>query len=131
MVVQRDKKRCNDAVKLVYNDFLNGATNSVVLNKLMNDGYGLDYFYSNSFAYKIIARATKMVNDDFNEYRKSAKQQLFVTAMDILTECREMGDRSTAIRTVEYLTKLMGAYEADKLDINENKEITIDFKCGK
>lgn len=127
---QERPKKISNIVKFVYNDIVCGAPNSVLLEKLMSDSYSIGKKYKRSQSYKIIAKASELIKDDFSEYRESAKQQLFATALDILTECREMKDRSNALKTLDYISKLIGAYEADKINIKEEKDVTIDFKFG-
>jgi hypothetical protein len=46
--------------------------------------------------------------------------------MDLFTEAKEIGDRMNAIKCIQEIAKLTGAYEAEKKDITI-KDLTIDF----
>ena len=116
------------AVALVYNDIVDGLTTSNIINKLVNDDYSLGFNYSKSRAYKILSEARKLITEDFNDFRKSARQQIYSTLSDILTEAKDMGDRMSALKSIDMLAKLCGAYEPESVNLNNNQTITIDFK---
>lgn len=121
------KTRHEEAVRQVINDLLSGATYSVLFIKLTEDGYGLDYCYSNSMAQKIITQARKRLREDYKEALPQFREQLTHILLDIVTEAREMGDRGNAIKAVQEVAKLVGAYEPTKVEAKVENYV-IDFQ---
>lgn len=121
-----------EAVKNVINDISDGATWSVLTEKLKTDYYGLGKKYSDSNTMEIIKEARMYLRRDFENYVKEAKINIFTKAMDLFTECKEMGDRATALKCLQYVAKLTGvdtSREGPQVNIlGLHKEgITINF----
>lgn len=117
-----------EARKHVVNDLLNGGVYSVIKDKLINDAYGIDYNYSVKSAEEIIAEARKIIKEDYEEQRKEIKEQLIAILNDLFTECREYKDRYNALKVVQEIAKLTGAYEPEKIEAKIEEDVTIDFK---
>ena len=124
---QCSKMRQENAVRNVVNDILNGAVYSVVFQKLIEDGYGLDFKYSKSMAQKIITAARKRMREDYKEVVPNMKELLTNLCLDILSECRDSGDRQTALKAVQEVAKLTGSYDPIKTE-NKVEVVNIDFK---
>lgn len=116
-----------EAIKNVYNDMQNAAPYSVLAEKLQKDCYGVGKCYSDTESYAIIAQARKLLQSDFKDYTKDAREQIWCGVMDLATESKEMGDRATALKCFQYIGKLFGVEEPQKLDINANQTINIEF----
>lgn len=121
------KIRHGQAVNAVYNDILDGSTYSVLYNKLINDEYGLDYHYSQSMAQKIITEARKQMKKDYEEALPQMRETLTNICLDILTEAKTMGDRHAAIKAVQEVAKLCGAYSPQQVQAKIENYV-IDFK---
>lgn len=120
------KIRHSEAVRHVVNDILDGATYSVLFQKLTEDEYGLDYKYSQSMAQKIITEARKRMKEDYKEALPQMRETLTNICMDILSEAKQIGDRMNALKAVDYVAKLTGAYTPEQKEVTV-KEMTIDF----
>lgn len=130
--INKNTDRHNEAVKMVINDILLGATYSVLFAKLRGDLYGLDYKYSKTQSEKIIRDARKVIQDDIMEQMPSLVNDNINRLLDIFTECREMGDRLGAMKAVEIINKMAGiTTDRLKVDANIKQEITIDFGYDK
>lgn len=116
-----------EAIKSVYNDMCAAAPYSVLAEKLQKDCYGIGKKYSDNESYAIIAQARKLLQSDFKDYCKDAREQIWLGVMDLATESKEMGDRGTALKCFQYVGKLLGVEEPQKLDINTNETIKIEF----
>lgn len=116
-----------EAIKNVYNDMQNAAPYSVLAEKLQKDCYGVGKCYSDNESYAIIAQARKLLQSDFKDYTRDAREQIWCGVMDLATESKEMGDRATALKCFQYIGKIFGVEEPQKLDINANQTINIEF----
>lgn len=116
-----------EAIKNVYNDMQNAAPYSVLAEKLQKDCYGVGKCYSDNESYAIIAQARKLLQSDFKDYTRDAREQIWCGVMDLATESKEVGDRATALKCFQYIGKLFGVEEPQKLDINANQTINIEF----
>lgn len=84
------KLRHAEAIRCVINDILDGATYSVLFQKLTENEYGLDYNYSQSMAQKIITKARKQLKEDYKEMLPQMRETLTNICMDILSEAKTM-----------------------------------------
>lgn len=116
-----------NAIKSVYNDMCDAAPYSVLAEKLQKDIYGVGKKYSDNESYAIIAQARKLLQSDFKDYCKDAREQIWLGVMDLATDSKEMGDRATALKCFQYIGKLLGVEEAQKYDVKLDGNVTIDF----
>lgn len=116
-----------EAIKNVYNDMCNAAPYSVLCEKLQKDYYNIGKKYSDNESYAIIAQARKLLQNDFKDYCKDAREQIWLGVMDLATESKEMGDRATSLKCFQYIGKLLGVEEAQKINVNTNESIKIEF----
>lgn len=114
-------------VRLVYNDIVNGAVYSNLIDKIMTDGYNVGRTYGSTTAYLVVSTARKLVKKDWEEDRKTLKETLYATYMDMYAEARKAKDRYSAISCLKELAKLGGAYEPDKVDVSIDGDIEINF----
>lgn len=114
------------AIRNVINDLMDGGVYSVIKQKLMEDEYGIGKKYSEGTAKGIIKFARKRIKDDFEEQLPDIRASLTSMLLDLFTEAKDMGDRMNAIKCIQEIAKLTGAYEAEKKDITI-KDLTIDF----
>lgn len=123
----KSKIRRENAIRHIINDLLNGAVYSVLKTKLMEDEYGIGHCYSEDGVYDLVTEARKRIMQDFEEEREHIKSELMARLNDLFTECREVGDRGVALKTLQEIAKLTGAYEPMKIDQKVDEQITIDF----
>lgn len=116
-----------EAIKHVINDMIDGATHSVLRQKLEQDAYGLGKKYNDSNALHIIKEARSVIKQDFKEFVSQAREQIWNASMDLFTESKEVGDRATALKTLQYIGKLSGVEDVQKVDVNLNGTLEIDF----
>lgn len=125
----KQNTKLNELRKEIYNDILNGATYTVMINKIREGVYeGAEgTSYSEIAAKKLIAEAKKLMRDDFAEERQVIKENLTIRLMDVYTEAREMGDRASALKALEQMAKLTGVLEPVKIEGKFNSKVVIDF----
>ena len=115
--------------KEIYNDILNGAAYTVIINKIREGVYpsAEGTSYKENYAKKLIAEARKLMAEDFAEERQELKETLTIRLMDVYTEAREVGDRSAALKALEQMAKLTGVLEPTKIEGKFNSKVVIDF----
>lgn len=114
------------AIRHIINDLLDGAVFSVIITKLTEDGYEVGKKYCRSTAINMFKEARKRIKADFEEQLPEIKSNLTNMLYDLFTEAKQVGDRMNAIKAIQEIAKLTGAYEAQKQDITI-KDLTIDF----
>lgn len=114
------------AIRNVINDLMDGGVYSVIKQKLMEDQYGLDKRYTEGSAKQIIKFARTRIKEDFAEQLPDIRAQLTNMLYDLFTESKEIGDRMNAIKCLQEIAKLTGAYTPEQKEVTV-KEITIDF----
>lgn len=114
------------AIRNVVNDLMDGGVYSVIKEKLMEDEYEIGKKYTESSAKNIIKFARARIKQDFEEQLPDIRASLTNMLYDLFTEAKEIGDRMNAIKCIQEIAKLTGAYEAEKKDITI-KDLTIDF----
>lgn len=123
----KSKIRRENAIRHIINDLLNGAVYSVLKAKLIEDAYNIGHRYSEDGAYDLVAEARRRILKDFEEEREHVKAELMARLNDLFTECREVGDRGVALKTLQEIAKLTGAYEAQKVEAKVDNTININF----
>lgn len=117
-----------NVVKECYNDMLNGALMSHVMDKLQKGEYGNGKKYKYNEAYQVFHDAKNLIKLDFEVEKPFLKEQLYLYLMDIYTNCRESDDRYNAINAINSIAKLTGMYEnGQKINIESQGEIKISF----
>lgn len=130
---EQTKIRRETIIKLLYNDICQGAMYSNMMDKLMNDGYGVNFNYSEATAKNLITDVRNIIKKDFAEAKPQIREQLLMQLYDTYTECREVGDRMSALNALKQISKLTGADEAEKfaVDCNLFGDINIEFGFDK
>ncbi|WP_407433041.1 hypothetical protein [Methanobrevibacter sp.] len=114
------------AIRNVVNDLMDGGVYSVIKEKLMEDEYGIGKKYTEGTAKAIIKFARKRIKDDFEEQLPDIRASLTNMLYDLFTEAKDMGDRMNAIKCIQEIAKLTGAYEPTKVEAKV-ENIVIDF----
>ena len=114
------------AIRHIVNDLMDGAVYSVIITKLTEDHYELGKMYNKGTAKQLIAEARKRIKKDFEEQLPEIKSSLTNMLLDLFTEAKEVGDRMNAIKCIQEIAKLTGAYEAQKVEAKV-ENIVIDF----
>lgn len=119
--VEHDTKVSKEVlVRHVINDILNGATYSVLHAKLVeglycpnqDDEEQVKLYSRSSFnAARLISEARRRIKADTDEMIKHKREDAINRALDVYTECRELGDRMNAIKALDQINKLTGVYE--------------------
>ena len=126
----RSQARRMLAIKNVYNDFCQGATYSNVMDKLMNDDYGIGFKYTDKSTPGVIHEAYQMIRDDFAKDREYLQAKLVATCNDILGNAVEDGNGKLALEAVDRIAKLGGLYNQTQTQVNilGKGDMVIDFK---
>lgn len=126
----RSQARRMLAIKNVYNDFCQGATYSNVMDKLMNDDYGIGFKYTDKSTPGIIHEAYQMIRDDFAKDRESLQAKLIATCNDILGNAVKDNNGKLALEAVDRIAKLGGLYNQTQTQVNilGKGDMVIDFK---
>ena len=114
------------AIRNVVNDLMDGGVYSVIKEKLMEDEYGIGKKYTEGTAKGIIKFARKRIKDDFEEQLPDIRASLTNMLYDLFTQAKDMGDRMNAIKCIQEIAKLTGAYEPTKVEAKV-ENIVIDF----
>ena len=114
------------AIRNVVNDLMDGGVYSVIKEKLMEDYYELGKKYTESSAKNIIKFARARIKEDFEEQLPDIQAQLTNMLLDLFTEAKDMGDRMNAIKAIQEIAKLTGAYSPQKVEAKV-ENIVIDF----
>lgn len=131
-IVFKDRSRFLMATKHVINDILNGATWSVLRDKLMNDDYKIGHNYSEPQSQRIVRKAREIIRQDIDEQMPTLRDDMIARFLDIYTECRELGDRISALKALEHINKICGLYQDKlKVDADIKQEVIIDFGYDK
>lgn len=117
------------AIRHVVNDLMDGGVYSVIKTKLMEDHYEIGKKYCEGTAKNIIKLARARIKEDFAEQLPDIRASLTTMLYDIFTSAKEMGDRMNAIKCVQEIAKLTGAYEPQKLEAKV-ENIVIDFNLS-
>lgn len=121
-------KNATEQVKnYIYNDLLRGATQSNLVDKLTKDLYEVGIKYSAHTSRDLISKVRRMVRADYLEERKELRETNLNRLLDLYSEAKDNKDRFTALKTLQELNKMCGLYEAEKVDVNINGNITVDF----
>lgn len=123
----KDTTRREVAVRHVVNDIMMGATKSVIIQKLMEDEYGLSYNFSSSAASDILRLSRLRIKEDTQEMLPSLRDDMINRNLDVYSECRELGDRLGALKALDQISKICGIYENKVTLAAEVKVIEIDF----
>lgn len=114
------------AIRNVVNDLMDGGVYSVIKQKLMEDEYEIGKKYSEGTAKGIIKFARARIKQDFEEQLPDIRASLTNMLYDLFTEAKDMGDRMNAIKCLQEIAKLTGAYTPEQKEVTV-KEMTIDF----
>lgn len=114
------------AIRNIVNDIMDGGVYSVIIQKLAEDEYGIGKCYKESTAKNLIKEARKRIKQDFEEQLPDIRASLTNMLYDMFTEAKEMGDRMNAIKCIQEIAKLTGAYTPEQKEVTV-KEMTIDF----
>lgn len=113
------------------NDLLNGASQSVLIQKIEEDAYQLGITYKVASAKNIISQCRKLLKADWEAERKDLREMQLTRLLDLYTDAREMRDTRGALSVLQEINKITGQYEAQKLDVNLSGDINIDFGFNK
>ena len=128
MAKNKEESRSELAIRHLVNDILQGATFSVMEAKLNEDVYNIGHQYSKRVAGRLIKQARQRVAQDTKEMMPHLRNDMLARAMDVYTECREVGDRLSAFKALDQVNKICGLYDNSlTLNGNINQTITIDF----
>lgn len=116
-----------ELIKESMNGVLNGGTYNTLVENIMCDAYGYNVKYCRSTAEAIVTEARKRIKNEVAITYPEIKEQIIAMLLDIVTESREEKDRSNAIKAIAELNKMLGNYEAQKVEAKVDNTININF----
>lgn len=114
---QKSRDRRLLAVRYTYNQMLDGATFSILINNLMDDEYDLGFKYSKSGAEKVVLAARNILREDFENDLPHLKEKILAQYYDIYTEAKNSSQYQSALKALENISKLTGLNEPEKKDV--------------
>lgn len=126
-----------EIVQLIVMDILNGMSRYRVLLKLERDNYVdtdgnqiISSKWGRSTRYNLIQEAYENCKIPLAEDRQKARDLMMARLEDILEEARDARDRTNAIAAIKEINKIMGLYEAEKLDIKADVNGKVEISFG-
>lgn len=118
-------------MEMIIDDIIKGKTRRDILFKVQKGEYE-DFKHSADWSiqwqYKKIAEAFDMLKEDNIKNRDEQINVIYNQYMKIYEESMSNKDRANARMTLDSLSKLLGLNEPDKVNVDSNFEIKIDFK---
>lgn len=113
----------------IYNDFLQGATFHNIVSKLQNDDYNIGQKYTWQSSVNLIKEVKQLIKEDFQKEQEGLREGMLAKLYDLYEQCVTMGDKGTALKTLQEVSKLCGIYpkEQKQIDMNLNGTVEIDF----
>lgn len=116
----------------VYLQLINGKQPTELQQALMEGAInGQEKPVKKSQAWYYIKAARERMRIDFDEELKNARSDLYAKYMAIYEEAFATGEYSAAKNALDSLSKMMGAFEPDKVNLNANGNITVSFGFAK
>lgn len=111
---------------ILYNKILEGCSYFNLINGIMDDAFGFGRKYTRRRATEMLEDLQDEMRQTFDKERESLIHQNYERLIDIYSEAREY-DKGTALNAIKEINKMIGAYEAKKVDLNVSGELEIDF----
>lgn len=115
----------------VYRDILKGVPVSTIIDRIEHDYYKSGLHYSpkgkSQSARNLLTRVRKKMKADYEEERKHLRETTINRLHNLYNECMDNLDRQTALNTIKYIGKITGMEEPQKVEVNLNGQIEIDF----
>lgn len=115
------------AIRNIINDIMDGGVYSVIIQKLEEDKYEIGKCYKKATAKHLISEARARIKADFEEQLPDIRASLTNMLYDMFTEAKEIGDRMNAIKCIQEIAKLTGAYTPQQVEAKIENYV-IDFK---
>lgn len=115
----------------IYVDALNGESRYHIKRKIMEGGYeGQTKGLSDRQAESYISAVKQRIKNDFADKHEDARNLLMGRFEAVYNDSQILGDHHAAIRALENIGKIIGAYNSENptIQVNtDNKGITINF----
>lgn len=113
--------------RYIIKDITKGRSHNEIVQKIMEDGYGIGKGYGKSTAERYILDAKKVLKQNWQRDLPEFREKIASCYWDIVADARENGDRQAAIKALIEVGKLAGIYETRNVNLQHNGNITIDF----
>lgn len=111
----------------VKKDILLGLCQSEIADKIVNDKYGVNLSYTTHAAASLISNTRKSIKEEWQEENNYLRETMLQRLMNLYNICLNNKDRNCALNTLKEINKITGMYEPDKLNLNIDSEVNIDF----
>lgn len=110
----------------IYRDIMNGKMLTEIFQKIKHQEYGNKKLTENG-AMGVISTVKKRIREDWQAESKELRENMLTRMLDLYTDCRANNDRKTAADVLKNITKVTGIDAPEKIDLNLEGEITINF----
>lgn len=110
----------------IYRDIMNGKMLTEIYQKIMHQEYD-NKKLSDRGANAVISTVKKRIRVDWQAESKELRENMLTRMLDLYTDCRANNDRKTAADVLKNITKVTGIDAPEKIDLNLEGEITINF----
>lgn len=111
-------------------DILKGKLSGDIIHKLMNDEYGYGKVLAKHHSEQIISDVKKQIREEWANESQYLRETQLERLVRLYADSLTNNDRQSALNTLKEINKITGQYEAQKMDINVNGEILVDFGFG-
>ncbi|NDV83954.1 hypothetical protein [Bacteroides sp. 51] len=120
-----------DWVQEIWTKIINGQTRYEIIKELEVDtyGWGSDK-WSRAQRYKVVKQAYDECAIELADNREKQRNLMYDRYLSIYEDAVNNADRTNARQTLDSLTKLMGLNEPEKLMINSDVIVQIDFNAN-
>lgn len=127
------KKYLKDVwVQHLWKEIINGKTQYELIKELEADKYRWgSNEWSRAQRYKVVKAAYDKCAIELAENREAQRSLMQERYLTIYEDALRSSDRTNARQTLDSLTKLMGLNEPEKININQDVVVQIDFTALK
>lgn len=121
-----------DEINQLWCDIINGFSRYELLRRLEVDYYnwGSDK-WCRAKRFEVLKKAYDQCKLELIENREELKMTMFNRYLSVYQSSIENMDRANAIKALDSISKLSGINDPEKIDINQDLTITIDFGLNK
>lgn len=119
-------------VQEIWIKIINGKTRYEIIKELEADSYGWGSdTWSRAQRYKVVKQAYDECAVELAENREAQRNLMYDRYLSIFEDSINNSDRTNARQTLDSLTKLMGLNEPERININQDVVVQIDFTALK
>lgn len=114
-------------IRCICKDIAKGVNRRDIIQKGINDEYGVGQKYTYSTMGQYATEAKKIITDQWKEEMKGFRDQIKDMYLDTYNDAREHNDRIAAVQSLKELGKIAGCYDPETINLSVQGELVIDF----